>query len=128
MPLMAVQTVLDITDVPTGTSVLIFLQTLGGALFVSIAQNVFTNKLKDDLASFVPGLDPMVVLSVGATNIQSQIPKEFLTGVTLAYNNALVRAFTVSAAMAAFSIIGSAAVEWRSVKGKKAEAEVAADV
>ena len=118
---MAVQTVLDIKDVPTGTSVLIFLQTLGGALFVSIGQSVFTNKLKDDLALYVPSLDPTIVLSTGATNIQYLIPKEFLPGVTLSYNNALTRAFTVSTAMAAMSIIGSALIEWKSVKGKKVE-------
>jgi hypothetical protein len=120
-PLMAVQTVLDIKDVPTGTSVVIFLQTLGGALFVSVAQNVFTNKLVADLAKYVPTLDPKIVLSTGATAIQSSIPKEFLAGVTLAYNNALVKAFTVSLALAAMSMLGSALVEWKSVKGKKVE-------
>jgi hypothetical protein len=122
-PLMAVQTVLDITDVPTGTSLLIFLQTLGGALFVSVGQNVFTNKLVSGLAEFVPSLDPLIVLSVGATSIQHS---EFITaadlpGVTLAYNNALVQTFTVATAMAAASIIGSLAIEWKSVKGKNIE-------
>lgn len=129
-PLMTVQTVLDIKDVPTGTSVIIFIQTLGGALFVSIAQNIFTNKLKDGLAEFVPSLDSSIVLSTGATDIQTQIPKEFLEGVTLAYNNALVRAFTVSLAMACLSILGSVLVEFRSVKGNKPatdDVEVAAE-
>jgi hypothetical protein len=121
LPLMAVQTVLDIKDVPTGTSVLIFLQTLGGALFVSVGQNVFTNKLLEGLAEYAPGVNPMFVLSVGATAIQSSIPEEFLAGVTLAYNNALVRAFTVATAMAAASFLGAIAVEWKSVKGKKVE-------
>jgi len=122
-PLMAVQTVLDIKDVPTGTSVLIFLQTLGGALFVSVAQNVFTNKLKQGLAEYAPALDPAIILKSGATSIQSNTPKEFLTGVTLAYNNALVRAFIVATAMGSFSIIGSAIIEWKSVKGEKKAVE-----
>jgi hypothetical protein len=38
-PLIAVQTVLDISLVPIGTSIIIFTQTLGGALFVSVGQN-----------------------------------------------------------------------------------------
>jgi hypothetical protein len=118
-PLMAIQTVLDIKDVPTGTSVVIFLQTLGGALFVSVAQNVFTNKLKDGLAEYAPALDPAIILRTGATSIQSTTPKQFLQGVTLAYNNALVRAFIVSTALASFSMIGSALIEWKSVKGEK---------
>ncbi|RDW73937.1 putative DHA14-like major facilitator ABC transporter [Coleophoma crateriformis] len=120
-PLIAVQTVLDISEVPIGTSIMIFLQTLGGALFVSIGQNIFSNRLAQDLAKFVPTLDPSVVLSTGATSIQSTIEKQFLPGVTLAYNNALTQAFLVAAIMAALTIVGSAAIEWKSVKGKKIE-------
>lgn len=120
-PLIAVQTILDISEVPVGTSVIIFLQTLGGALFVSIGQNVFTNKLALDLAKYVPTLDPKIVLMTGATSIQKTIAKEYLPGVTLAYNNALTHAFLVAAVMAAVTIVGALAIEWKSVKGKKVE-------
>ncbi|KAB8301995.1 hypothetical protein EYC80_005448 [Monilinia laxa] len=120
-PLIAVQTVLDISQVPTGTSVIIFVQTLGGALFVSIGQNVFTNKLSQNLAHYVPDLNPAVVLSTGATSIQKTIAPEFLAGVTISYNNALTQSFLVAAVMAALTIIGSLAIEWKSVKGKNIE-------
>jgi EmrB/QacA subfamily drug resistance transporter len=120
-PLIAVQTVLDISQVPVGTSVIIFVQTLGGALFVSVGQNVFTNKLITDLAKYAPSVDPKIVLSTGATSIQQTIAKADLPGVTLAYNNALTHAFLVAAIMAAFTFVGSAAIEWKSVKGKKIE-------
>jgi len=120
-PLIAVQTVLDISQVPVGTSVIIFVQTLGGALFVSVGQNVFTNRLVQGLAKYAPSVDPKIVLSTGATSIQQTIEKASLPGVTLAYNNALTHAFLVAAIMAAFTFIGSAAIEWKSVKGKKVE-------
>ncbi|KAH6666631.1 putative HC-toxin efflux carrier [Halenospora varia] len=120
-PLIAVQTVLDISQVPIGTSVIIFVQTLGGALFVSVGQNVFTNKLSEGLAKYAPTVDPKIVLSTGATSIQKSIDKALLPGVTLAYNNALTQAFLVAAIMATATIIGSAAIEWKSVKGKKIE-------
>jgi hypothetical protein len=120
-PLIAVQTVLDISDVPTGTAVIIFVQTLGGALFVSIAQNVFTNKLVEGIIAYVPGLDPSIVLATGATSIQSSISPEMLPGVTLAYSEALMRAMLVAAIMAASTAIGSFLIEWKSVKGKKIE-------
>jgi hypothetical protein len=124
-PLIAVQTVLDISQVPIGTSVIIFLQTLGGALFVSIGENVFTNKLSQGLAKYAPEIDPAIVLSTGATSIQSTIAKADLKGVTLAYNDALTETFLVAAIMAAFSLIGSVAIEWKSVKGKKVEVAAA---
>lgn len=120
-PLMAVQTVLDIADVPTGTSLLIFLQTLGGALFVSVGQNVFTNELISNLAKYAPAVNPAIVLEIGATSIQSTIAAADLVGVTLAYNNALTTAFKVATAMVAVGIIGALAIEWKSVKGKNIE-------
>ncbi|KAI1134501.1 putative efflux pump [Hypoxylon sp. FL0543] len=121
-PLMAVQTVLDIKDVPTGTSILIFVQTVGGALFVSVGETVFSNKLVQELAVNVPGLNPQAVLSAGATNLQHSLPAEFIPGVVLSYSNALTTAFIVGTALVAFTVFGSATIEWRSVKGKKVEA------
>lgn len=118
-PMMAVQTVLDIADVPTGTAVLLFCQTIGGSLFISIAQNVFTNKLLSGLEQYVPGLNPAIVLSAGATNLQADIASKYYQGVLLAYNSALVDAYYVSVAMASLTIIGAAAMEWKSVKGKQ---------
>lgn len=123
--LMAVQTVLDLDDVPTGTAVIIFVQTLGGALFVSIAQNVFTNRLASGLADEVPDLDPTIVLRTGATSIKDLIAQEFLPGVISAYNEALVNTFYVALAMSCLTLIGALGMEWRSVKGKKVVAAIA---
>ncbi|KAK2626637.1 hypothetical protein QTJ16_003812 [Diplocarpon rosae] len=119
--LIAVQTVLDISLVPIGTSIVIFLQTLGGALFVSIGLNVFTNELVESLGKYAPDVNPLIVLSIGATSLQKDLPADQLPGVKLAYNAALTQAFLVAAVMAALTIIGAAAVEWKSVKGKKIE-------
>jgi hypothetical protein len=41
----AAQAVLPLVDVSIGTAIVMFVQMLGGALFVSVAQNIFTNKL-----------------------------------------------------------------------------------
>jgi hypothetical protein len=120
-PLIVVQSVLDLRDVPIGTSVMYFLQTLGGAVFVCIAQNVFVNKLAEDLAKYVPNLDPRIVLQTGATSIQGTIDKQYLQGVTLAYNNGLDRAFFVATVMAVTTIIGALGVELKNIKTKKPE-------
>nr|AEX31648.1 MFS multidrug transporter [Trichoderma lixii] len=117
-PLMAIQNVLDIRDIPTGTSMVTFLQTLGGALFVSVAQSVFTNQLLRSLATYVPDLDPDTVFSTGVTNLQKALPKEDLPGIELAYNEAVTRAFLVATALSATSILGSATIPWKSVKAK----------
>ncbi|KHN94876.1 MFS transporter [Metarhizium album ARSEF 1941] len=118
--MVAVQASLDGADVAIGTAIIIFSQTLGGALFICVAQNVFQNKLVSNVAgAHVQGLDPARVVSVGATQIQSMIPKELLPVVLEAYNGAVTNTFYVSAAMAALSLVGAACVPWNSVKAKK---------
>jgi MFS family permease len=121
-PLMAVQTVLDIEDVPTGTSLIIFLQTLGGALFVAVSQNIFTNKLVEFVGEYVPEIpDPTFILAVGATSVENVVEPAFLPGVKLAFNDSLTQTFIVFTALSAISILGALAVEWKSVKGKPME-------
>ena len=120
-PLMAAQTVCSLEDVPTATAIINFALTLGGALFISVGQNIFTNKLINNLAADVPSLDPSIILKTGATSLRTSVGSADLPGVLTAYNDALVQTFYVSLAMACFSIIGSVGMEWKSVKGKKLE-------
>ena len=117
--LVAVQTVLPADDIPIGTAIMMFCQTLGGALFISVGQNVFTNQLIKNLASIVPDLDASLVLNTGATELKHAIDPEYISGVLVAYNKTLTQTFYVSVACAALSIIGAAFVEWKSMKGKQ---------
>jgi hypothetical protein len=119
--LVAVQTVLPAADIPIGTSLMMFSQTLGGALFISVGQNVFTNSLIKNLKTVVPDLDVNIVLTVGATELKNQIPQQYLAGVLSAYNLALTQVYYVSVATATMSIVGAAFVQWKSMKGKKIE-------
>ena len=117
--LVAVQTALPKKDIPIGTAIIMFSQTLGGALFISVGQNVFTNSLLTNLKAVVPDLNPAIVLAVGATEIKHQIEERFIDGVLVAYNSALTQTFYVSVATASMSIFGAAFVQWKSMKGKE---------
>ena len=122
--LMAAQTVLDLHDVPTGTSIINFSLTLGGALFISVGQNIFTNRLLTNLIASVPNIPIGVVLSTGATSLRgvvTQIDPNSLPSVLVAYNSAVTQTFYVALAMACLSLIGALGVEWKSVKAKKVE-------
>ncbi|KAF3916666.1 hypothetical protein ABW20_dc0105089 [Dactylellina cionopaga] len=120
-PLIAVQNVLKHRDIATGTAVIIFSQTLGGALSISIAQNVFNNQLIKNLGREVPNLDPSIVLATGATSLKANLPAEFLPGVLRAYNLSLTQTFYIAVAFMGLSIFGALGLEWKSVKGKKIE-------
>jgi MFS family permease len=119
-PLIVAQTVLPATDVPIGTALLTFAQLFGGALFVSVAQNVFTNQLIKNLGD-LPDVNPAVVLNTGATQLQNSVPPELLRSVLVAYNAALTHTWYVAVALSSLSLIGVVFIEWKSVKGKKIE-------
>lgn len=114
--LVVVQTVLPDAEVPIGTALINFSQTLGGALSISVALNIFDNRLLDELRKAVPDLDPARLVVAGATRIRDLVPTEFLPDVLQAYNKALVQTFMVPMAMAVLSVLGALALEWRSVK------------
>ncbi|KAJ0363811.1 hypothetical protein COL154_005380 [Colletotrichum chrysophilum] len=124
-PLMAVQVVLDAADVPTGTAIIIFSQTIGGAIFVAIGQMAFTNKLVDSVREYVPGIDPATVIASGVTAVRENLTPELLHGIAYAYSDALAQAFLVSAVTASVTIVGALFVEWKSVKGKDVRASIA---
>lgn len=84
LPLIAEQTVLPLDFLPTGTAVVVFAQTLGGAIGVAVARSVFQKKLIQKVGQYTSSFDPAVVIATGATNIHSKIPTQELSGVILA--------------------------------------------
>ncbi|KAI7213425.1 MFS general substrate transporter [Hortaea werneckii] len=116
---MAAQTVLRKQDVPTGVALLFFAQQLGGAIFVSVGQNVLNSRLVSGIARLVPDLSPERILNTGATELRRIVPANDLQGVLVAYNSALRQVFVVATAMACLAALGAFGLEWRSVKAKE---------
>jgi hypothetical protein len=122
---LAAQAVLQREDVSIGTAIMLFSQQLGGAIFVSVGQNVFINSLVSGLEN-IPGLNASDIVNTGATNIQKLVPTEYLPLVLDRYNHALTRTFVIGTGMTAASILGSLAMEWKSIKKNKKPASKAA--
>lgn len=116
--LIVIQSALPADDVPIGTALIMFSQTLGGALFISVGQNIFTGQLIKSLAA-IPEVDSALILSAGVTELRKIVSTELLGNVLVAYNEALVRTFYVAVATTALSIAGSGVIEWKSMKGKQ---------
>jgi hypothetical protein len=115
MPGLAAQTVLKNADVPIGASLMFFAQWLGGAIFVSVGQNVLTTRLISGLAN-IPGFDPKYITSLGATELRESVPEGLLFEVLGLYNGALVKVFEVALVVCCLSVFGALSMEWRSVK------------
>nr|ARP51716.1 toxin efflux transporter MFS [Phyllosticta cirsii] len=125
-PMVAVQTVLDIKDVPVGASLIVFVQSLGGAMFVSVGETVLSNGLVKGLAKHAPSVHSPEVLETGVSRLRLHFSKEVLPAIILSYNDALTQVFLVATVMAAFTIVGGVFVEWKSVKGEKTEKKATA--
>ena len=117
----AVQAVLPRKDAPIGIALVMFCQQLGGAVFVSVGQSVFTNDLVKGLKK-VAGISPAVVINTGATDLRHVVDPSSLDGVLSAYNGALTTTFTVAVAMSCFSVIGALCIEWKNIKPPKKQA------
>jgi hypothetical protein len=103
---------------PSGNAIAIFFNSLGGAVAISIAQNIFSNTLVKELPRYVPGLDPQAVIAAGATNLAKVVPNDLLQSALEAYNKALTTAFLLPVAVGVLSFLSSLLFEWKSVKGQ----------
>lgn len=120
-PVVAVQSILKAEDVPIGTTIILFVQLFGGAVFASVATNIFNNHLVTHLIKNVPGVDAQMVVNAGATNLDRVVPPEFLEQVLVVYNNAIMETFKLALILACISSIGCALMMHTSVKEKKPE-------
>ncbi|KAF4772788.1 MFS general substrate transporter [Colletotrichum scovillei] len=113
----AVQTVLQRKHIPMAVSLVFFCQQLGGAIFVSVGQNVLNSKLIEGLTDAVKDLDPQTIVNTGATALRDILPAADLPTVLVKYNEAIRWVFIVGTVTASLSALGSFTLEWKSVKG-----------
>ncbi|KAF1953297.1 MFS transporter [Byssothecium circinans] len=85
IPFIAVQVVASEKDMPTANALVMFFNSLGGAISLSIAQNVFINGLIREVPKAAPGLDARVVIMAGATFLRQIVPSALLPAVGSSY-------------------------------------------
>lgn len=87
-------------QISTALAIVMLAQNLGGALFLSFAQTVFYNGLREELKSHAPSLNTQDIISLGATGFRKVLESqaEDLRGVILAYSKAFDRVYYLGAA------------------------------
>jgi hypothetical protein len=121
-PLTVVQTVLERSDVATGSALIMFVRFLGSAVFLPVAQNIFLSSLVSKLTN-LPGISPGAVTGGGATELRNLASGDDLKTLLSDYNSAIVNVFYMVVATCAITIFGSVFVEWRSLKARAKEQE-----
>ncbi len=128
--LMVPQTILHGRDIALGTSAMMFMMTMSGAIFLNVSQNLFTNHLVSELRQRAPNVNPQDVVSSGAYGIRETMGKLYsaddVQQIIASYMQALKQIFLLAVIMACLTILGSGTLEWRSIKkNKKRDMEAA---
>lgn len=91
---------------------------MGGAIFVSAGQALFTNKLLESLRHNVPSLNPLEVIQVGATELRTTFNPAMLPAIIASYMDGLHVAFILVIALAGCAAVVSPLSPWVNIKGK----------
>ena len=118
-PQVAVQTTLSAGDANMGLAVILFAQNFGPAIFVAAAQTIFTNRLSENLHELAPNLNASHIENMGLSDLKNHIGGGNLHDVLLGFDRSLMQTWYLGVALTCVTIIGSASMQWMSVKEKK---------
>ncbi|KAL9091633.1 MAG: hypothetical protein Q9165_004709 [Trypethelium subeluteriae] len=122
VPIIVAQGVVEPTDLSSATAMLLFFQTLAGAVFISVAQTIFSNELVKAVAHNAPSVNAGQVVLTGATDIRSAYPAEVVPAIIQSFMDALKNTYILAIACAGLSAVTAfaiAAFDWRTLKGQK---------
>ena len=133
VPTIANQAMSDTEDVPLVTATILcesfsrekwseltiaVFQTMGGAFFVSAAQNIFSNRLVEDVSSRAPSIAPASIIATGAAELQDVFQTTDLQAVRQAYLTGLKSTWALGIALAGAAFLISFLPEWTSIRAK----------
>ncbi|KAJ5629927.1 efflux pump antibiotic resistance protein [Penicillium herquei] len=118
-PQAAMQTTLNTADINLGIGVILFGQSMGPAVFIAIAQVIFTNELSSSLSKVIPGLSPAYIQEHGLGDILNEVPAQRLDEALRGIDRSLTQTWYLPVALACMTMVGSLLIEWRSVKQKQ---------
>ena len=118
-PQNAVQTVLPVEDVPLGTSIMLFAQSFGPAVAITVAQVLFVDQLSVNLGGLVSGVDGASIENSGLSQLVADMSPAKTRDVLVAIDRSLIQTWYLVIGLACATMIGSLMIEWRSVKSRR---------
>ncbi|KAE8420989.1 major facilitator superfamily domain-containing protein [Aspergillus pseudocaelatus] len=119
IPVIAVQNALPPSQIPVATALMMFSQTLAGALFLSFSDTIFTNSLSKLIPTYVPSVDPQTIIHAGATEFRSYVSEPQLAGVVLVYAKSVDRVLYLTTGTACGCFFFSCFMGWKDIRKKE---------
>ncbi|PYI10456.1 MFS gliotoxin efflux transporter glia [Aspergillus sclerotiicarbonarius CBS 121057] len=115
VPVVTAQAAVAPEDLPSVTAMVLTVQTIGGALFVSAGQsaldNILLKRLSHEASS--SGIDPLKVVMTGATELRASFSSQQIPVILMAYMKGLQTAFLIAIVASGIATVVSFACRWR---------------
>ncbi|RAL64130.1 hypothetical protein DID88_003318 [Monilinia fructigena] len=98
IPVISTQGTVSPADLSSATAMVLFLQTIGGAFFISIAEAAFANRILHVLPHYAPSVSPLAVFSVGVSELRNVFGKqgEVIEGIIESYLQGLKVTYAIA--------------------------------
>jgi MFS family permease len=112
---MSVQASLVKADISIGMASVFFSQQMGGAIWISVANNILVDTVIKSL-SHIQGINAKALANMGATQVRGAVDPNQLPLVLNAYNSGLRNVWITALALICVTIIPFTLIEWRNIK------------
>ncbi len=110
--------------IPQATACVQFFQSMGGAIFIAVAQAVFQNGLTSGIERNVPGVPPQVFIHSGASQIPQVLEElhatQYTTQVLTAYLDGLRQSYFITVGCSAAAFVAACGLSWKKIQKQKA--------
>ena len=108
-------------QLPIAMALVTFSQSFGSAVFLSLAETIFSNSFADLISEYAPLVDGQAVIDAGATGFRNKVSGADLAGVLTAYAKSIDRVFYLAAGAGVGCFVFAWGMGWKSLKAKKKE-------
>ncbi|KAK3995905.1 putative HC-toxin efflux carrier [Cladorrhinum sp. PSN332] len=120
---LVVQNVMPLEWIPVATACIQFFQSIGGAIFIAVAQAVFQNGLIDGVEKNT-NLPPGLFINIGASEVRQVLEDpnsptyapQFVDAVLTAYMQGLRNTYYISVACASAAFVTALGLSWKKIK------------
>ena len=116
MPIIAMQSHVQPSELSSAMSLLTFTQSLGTSIFLTISNTILDESLRTQLGSLAEQ-----VIAVGATEFRDVVSLQDLPAVVNAYSISIDHVFYLAAAVGATSVVAAQGMGWIDIRKKKKE-------
>ncbi|RYP66871.1 hypothetical protein DL769_005903 [Monosporascus sp. CRB-8-3] len=121
--IIAIQTVVTGEELSSAMAFIVFTQSMGPAIVLTLCQLIFYSSLQTQLPQQAPHADAAAIVRAGATGFRGIVSQDDLPGVYVAYANSIDRVFYLVAAMAAACGLVLWGMGWKDLRKKDKQDE-----